>query len=385
MAPYMGVVPFGNQWTFYSVVMAIFMDRHDVTEATTAEHVAQLHQQDLKVQDQFGCRGMTYWFDQKRKTAFCLIEAPDKNAIFRMHNHAHGQVPHKIIEVDPGIVESFLGRIQDPEKAQDTALNIINEPAFRTIMVLKLKPGSLKPRASLTPLLGDYLDPIVDMLNKAGGDIVRQNEGSFLVSFKSVTKAVQVSLEIKSYLYQTSKGEVVHKIGLSAGVPVSQNGSIFEDTIRIAERMCQVVAGQTVITSEVKELYDSENTKGLQQINCIRCLTRPTETFLNAFLDYTELNWKNTAAKIDDLARSLGCSRSKLYRSVISLTGLSPIDFLKEYRLNEALKLLKKNAGDISEIADETGFGSVSYFSKCFKRQYGYSPSENLKIGSGII
>lgn len=361
------------------------MDRHDVSELTTAENVAQLHQQDLKVQDQFGCKGMTYWFDDKRKTAFCLIEAPDKNAIVSMHDYAHGQVPHKIIEVDPGIVESFLGRIQDPEKAQNTALNIINDPAFRTIMVLKLKPRSLKPRPSLKPPLSNYLDAIVDMLNNARGNIVRQSEGSLLVSFQSVTEAVHVSLDIKSYLFKETKDEVVPKIGMSAGVPVTQKGSIFEDTIRIAQRMCQVVAGETIISSEVKDIYNSENTKGLQDLKGIRCLTPPTETFLNAFLDYTELNWKNTAAKIDDLAKSLGCSRSKLYRSVISLTGLSPIDFLKEYRLNEALKLLKKNAADISKIADETGFGSVSYFSKCFKKQYGHSPSENLKMTNSII
>lgn len=88
--------------------MPIYMDRHDVSEMVTAEYVAQLHQQDLKVQDQFGCRGLTYWFDDKRKTAFCLIEAPDMKALEDMHNHAHGQVPHRIIEVEPRIVESFL-------------------------------------------------------------------------------------------------------------------------------------------------------------------------------------------------------------------------------------------------------------------------------------
>lgn len=361
------------------------MDRHDVSEATTAENVAHLHQQDLKVQDQFGCRGITYWYDDKRKTAFCLIEAPDENALVRMHDHAHGQVPHKIIEVDPGIVESFLGRIEDPEKAHNTALNIIDDPAFRTIMVLKLKQRSLKPKAPLKPSLSNCLDAVVDILNKAEGNIVRQREGSFLVSFKSATKAVYASLDIKSYLYKVTKNEIVHKIGLSAGVPVTKKSSIFEDTIKLAERMCQVVAGEIIISSEVRALYNSENAKGLQEVGSIRCITPSAETFLNAFLDYTELNWKNTAAKIDDLAKSLGCSRSKLYRSVISLTGLSPIDFLKEYRLNEALKLLKKNAGDISAIADETGFGSVSYFSKCFKKRYGYSPSENSKIASSII
>jgi hypothetical protein len=112
------------------------MDRHDVSDDVTAEKIAQIHQEDLKVQKEFGCRGLTYWFDDKRKTAFCLIEAPDAKAIQKMHNKAHGQVPHSIIEVESNIVESFLGRIQDPEKARDTGLNIINDPAFRTIMVI---------------------------------------------------------------------------------------------------------------------------------------------------------------------------------------------------------------------------------------------------------
>jgi hypothetical protein len=50
------------------------MDRHDVSDQVTAENVAELHQQDLKIQHQFNCNGLTYWFDEKRKTAFCLIE-----------------------------------------------------------------------------------------------------------------------------------------------------------------------------------------------------------------------------------------------------------------------------------------------------------------------
>ena len=55
-----------------------------------------------------------------------------------MHNHAHGQVPSRIIEVETSIVESFLGRIGDPEKAKNTELNIINDPAFRTLMVVAM-------------------------------------------------------------------------------------------------------------------------------------------------------------------------------------------------------------------------------------------------------
>lgn len=359
--------------------MPIFMDRHDISDAITAENVAQLHQEDLKIQDQFGCRGLTYWFDRKRKTAFCLIEATNKNAILRMHNQAHGQVPHEIIEVEPSIVESFLGRIEDPEKAKNTELNIINDPAFRTIMVLQLKALSLKQKdAALKSSPGIYIDVIVHVLSKFDGNIVKQHEGGFLVSFKSVTNAVCASFDIKSSLKKVIKNKIGFKIGLSAGVPVTEKQSIFEDTIRLAERMCQVVKGETIISSEVKDLYNSENVKTLQEGKGVRCITPAVEGFLNALLDYAELNWKNTTLKIDDLRKSLGYSRSQLYRNVISLAGQSPNNLIKEYRLNEALKLLNRNTKNISEVAFESGFSSVSYFSKCFQKKYGYLPSSHL-------
>ncbi|MES1213875.1 MAG: helix-turn-helix transcriptional regulator [Bacteroidota bacterium] len=67
-----------------------------------------------------------------------------------------------------------------------------------------------------------------------------------------------------------------------------------------------------------------------------------------------------------------------MYRKLTFLTGKSPNTFIKDYRLNEALKLLNKNAGNISEVAFETGYSSPSYFSKCFQEKYNYSPSAHL-------
>ena len=58
--------------------MPLYMDRHDLDDTVNAEHVAQIHQEDLKIEHEFGCKGLTYWFDQDRRTAFCLIKAPSK-------------------------------------------------------------------------------------------------------------------------------------------------------------------------------------------------------------------------------------------------------------------------------------------------------------------
>ncbi|MEJ7645332.1 MAG: nickel-binding protein [Chryseolinea sp.] len=359
--------------------MPIYMDRHDLPDTITAEYIAQLHQEDLKIEDQFGCRGLTYWFDSERKTAFCLVEAAEKSAIINMHNHAHGAIPHMIIEVEPSIVESFLGRIEDPEKARNTELNIINDPAFRTLMVLQLKtPSPKQDDGAVRVSYRDQLSAISDLLAKFEGNVVKHNGGTLLVSFKSVTNAVHASFEINATVKRTSTNKIAVKIGLSAGVPVTEEKSIFEPTIKSAERMCLVAKGEIIISPEVKDLFNSENSNTLKEGKNIRCITPSVEKFLNELMDYTERNWNNTTVRIDDLGKALGFSRSQLYRNMISLSGQSPNDFLKDYRLNEALKLLDKNTKNISEVALETGFSNVSYFSKCFQKKYGYLPSHHF-------
>src|SRR5664279_1342741 len=347
--------------------MPIFMDRHDVSDKVTAEIIAQIHQEDLKIQDEFGCRGLTYWFDDKRKTAFCLIEAPDAKAIEKMHDKAHGQVPHSIIEVEANIVESFLGRIQDPEKARDTGLNIISDPAFRTIMVIFLYQvipdvkNSPPSKSSFEKLNRD----IRKTLQSQEGNIVKQSGNYYLVSFKSVSTAARAALDIqrlnKEFVKDGKKGKMNFKIGLSAGVPVTHKQLIFEDTIKLAERIAALVKGEIVVTSEVKELYKSENANTFIKGKGITSLMESDEKFITLLMDYTDKVWNDTNLKVDHFCKPLGRSKSQLYRKMILLTGQSPNTFIKEYRLKEALKCIQRRSGNISEIAFMTGFSSPSY------------------------
>ncbi|MEO5649212.1 MAG: nickel-binding protein [Ginsengibacter sp.] len=362
--------------------MPIYMDRHDVSETVTAENVAQIHQEDLKIQDQFGCRGLTYWFDDKRKTAFCLIEAPHAQAIQKMHNEAHGQVPNQVIEVDANIVESFLGRIEDPVKAQNTALNIINDPAFRTIMVVSLRQQSLvqNDAAQLKSSLHHYTNAVLKLLKIYKGTPVKQTENYFLISFKSVSNAIHAALDIqllfKDFRTGINNENIFLKIGLSAGVPVTKKKSFFEEAIKLAERMCSIIKGEIIVSSEVYELYHSENSNVLDKEESLFSLTQPDESFLTLLMDYIESTWSNTNLKVDDFSKPVRCSKSQLYRKMMVLIGKSPNTFIREYRLNEALALLNKKTSNISEIAFETGFSSPSYFSKCFHKRYGHLPSD---------
>ena len=363
--------------------MPIFMDRHDVSETVTAENLAQLHQEDLKIQHQFKCRGFTYWFDGKRKTAFCLIEAPDAKAIYEMHKLAHGQVPHTVIEVEPSIVESFLGRIEDPEKAQNTSLNIINDPAFRAIMAISLDFLPFTPNESspFKSSLQEYNQAVLKLLIEYEGSAVKQTGRHFLVSFKSVSNAVHAALDIRQLFNQfrenSNNDKLLLKIGLSTGVPVTEKKAFFEDAVKLAERMCLIVNEGIAISSEVKELYSSENLNALPQGE-ISFLTQADEKFLTTLMECIESSWRDSNLNLDDFCKTLGCSKSQLYRKITLLTGKSPNEFIRDYRLINALALLNKNTGNVSEIAYETGFSSPSYFSKCFQKRYDHLPSDYL-------
>ena len=360
--------------------MPIYMDRHDVSDSVTAENVAELHQKDLKIQHQYGCRGLTYWFDDVRKTAFCLIEAPSAEKLKEMHDFAHGEIPHRIIEVNPVIVESFLGRIEDPEKATDTRLNIINDPAFRIIMVVELEVYSLKKYKENTyrSLNEKYKKNVLKVIQKFDGRFVTYKENRILVSFTSVTKAVKCTLELQSFPGKKTDSKMNEpvrlKISLNAGVPVTERETLFEDTVKLAERMTFINSDIT-ISEELKELYVSENLNQPVLDEQIFVLSATDQKFLAQLMDFTDNEWQNTGLTVESFQRHLGFSKSQLYRKMILLTGNSPNNFLLLYRLKRILHLLHNKNNSVSEIAYAGGFNSPSYFAKCFRKTYGLSPS----------
>ena len=371
--------------------MPIFMDRHDLPESVTAEEVARLHQEDLKIEHKFGCKGMTYWFDEVRNTAFCLIQAPNKKALQDMHNEAHGAVANRIIEVEPSIVESFLGRIEDPAKARNTDLNIINDPAFRILMVIRIN------KCVSAQNLAACDEAMTRMINDFDGTEVQSERYRVLISFRSVSAALNCAQKMTDYFKERDfewtqiresskdlgqpadirpKDDPVIKIGLSSGLPFEHEEGLFKQTIEQAERLCHAVQGKIIISSDLSDLYDSENQNtGLPQQD-IRALNPEEERFLSALMDFLDISYTRADLKVEHFSSNLGLSKAQLYRKVKGLTGKSLNTFVKDYRLEKALHLLLKKRGNISEVAFDTGFNSPAYFSKCFSRAYHILPSQ---------
>ncbi len=359
------------------------MDRHDVPMDIYPEHVAQMHQEDLKIQHLYGCKGITYWCDEERRTAFCLIEAPDEEALRQMHKDAHGDVPHQIIEVDDKLVELFLGRIEDPENDSEEGLNVIREPAFRIVTCISI---------SHNPVLKGQLDIVREMVSIAEqctanteGTVVKKNTEEIIISHVSAENALKNAVRVSGLLQGMDlpdHEQVKFSLSVNAGSPVTGAASLFGETLLLSRRMAYIQSDKIVTTKEVIQLAESTLIGRYPAIDKLHVLSASQTGFLTNFMDLLDDQLQNPGLRMDDLARKLGLSKSQLYRNLRSISGLSTNHFIKTYKLARAANMLRQDSHTIAEVAFDVGFNSPSYFSKSFQEEYGMLPSDYSRISA---
>ena len=241
--------------------MPVYMDRHYI-EGATQHAVADAHQKDLALQDKYKIKFLTYWFDEARCTAFCLIESPNRNTIEQAHNEAHGSVPNEVLEVDPSVVDAFLGRIKDPPRSDPLAAKsaeIAMDAGFRVIMFTDLKDST-----RMTTLYGDtkalHLLHIHNALTRNslkthhGREVKHMGDG-FMASFVSVSDAVQCAVDIQNafavYNKKNPETPLILRIGLSAGEPIEEHGDLFGKAVQLAARLCAHAEPAQILVAKV--------------------------------------------------------------------------------------------------------------------------------------
>ncbi len=366
--------------------MPIFMDRHFV-EGATQEAVAEAHIKDLEIQHLYNCRAITYWMDDQRGCAFCLIEAPSKAEVKEMHAKAHGLTPNEIIEVDSNIVRSFLGRIVDPEDAElktynGTELKVISDSAYRFIVNIKSFHRTLlhtklgKAKSHEIFMLRNSI--VREYISKYNGSEVEVDGQDFVISFKSAKDAIHCMFAIQKELMDECK-VIGFRIGIHGGNPVDDSGMLFGDTIRFVRLLCDIAkTNEIVLSASIKGLMDSANEPIENCKQSLRILPPAEEHFLALLCEALFNNWENPAFDIREFCSHVSVSKSQLYKKCINTTGVSPNKLLREFRLSQAIQKLGKANQNISEIAFDVGFSNPSYFTKCFYKAYGITPSDFL-------
>lgn len=105
----------------------------------------------------------------------------------------------------------------------------------------------------------------------------------------------------------------------------------------------------------------------------------PNDAFLAHLLNFMEQNMDNSELAVDDLVKEMALGRTVFFNKLKSLTGLSPVEFIREVRVKRAAQLLETGNYNVTEITYMVGMNDSRYFAKCFKAAYGITPTEYRK------
>lgn len=134
--------------------------------------------------------------------------------------------------------------------------------------------------------------------------------------------------------------------------------------------LISVIANQLKTRQHLREAFLRNP---LSSMNTVEMSSRDSE-FLSRLQEVVNDNLNNPKFRMDDIAEMLNMSRANFYRKIKGVLDMSPNDYLKLERLRKAAKLLAEKDLQISEVSYMVGFGSPSYFAKCFHNQFGMHP-----------
>ena len=244
--------------------MPLYMDRHD-GENLTPEAVAEAHAADIKLQDKYDCKFITYWYDDERDSVFCLVKAPDMSTVHKVHNEAHGFAHNEIMEVDQAIVKAFLGRVEDPAPTEGEVP--IDSP-FRAIMFTDLE-GSTQMISEFgdeksMELLRAHNALTRDALRTHAGREIKHTGDGFMASFTSAVSAVECAIAIQKTFVkhgEENPDEGMHlRIGISAGEPVRNDNQLYGAAVNLAARLCtHAKPGSILVAQVVRDLTVGKN------------------------------------------------------------------------------------------------------------------------------
>ena len=250
--------------------MPLYMDIHSC-EGAHAEDVAKAHQADMDVQDRYGVEYKKYWFNEGCGKLFCLVEAPSEEAARLVHQEAHGLVAEKVIEVDPELIDSYMG----PSPVGSIGAVILpnarsedqRDTGMRSIMFTDIV-GSTELTQTFgdegAMLFVDTHDSIVrDALAKCGGREVKHTGDGIMAAFISAAEAVRCACRIQTALAvhreKNPDTPLQVRIGIAVGEPVEKRNDLFGSTVQLAARLCaHAEVGQILVSNVVADLCSDQ-------------------------------------------------------------------------------------------------------------------------------
>ena len=225
-----------------------------------------------------------------------------------------------------------------------------------------------KPYDCENSLVGFVVTPDnVDLVTTESIELMRQND-------HMVT--IQDKLESYLGLYNTQ-----HKVLIGSFIAIILLIVAFAMIWRAFIQTRKAIRQRQTLNEEETLFYTNADSRKIRQIFETPKEEMPAPRsqdtiFAETLNEAIRKNMGNPNLKMDDLGDEMGLSRVQLYRKVKTITGLTPVELLRQMRLQRGYALLQSTNKTVNEIAYEVGFGTPGYFSNCFKKQFGKYPMD---------
>ena len=268
-------------------------------------------------------------------------------------------------------------------KGNQFALAQIN--GFQVVMILEASSYLHRLEANQFSIFTQkFHKSISKTLKHFEGEVLKEDDHTYLVVFTSATNAVLCALKIHAnFKYITPKFDKDGrrlKIGISSFTGDKAKGNPIFKAIAAASRISSFVEDELVVSPGIKILYEKENRNARIDRELVRVLKPKEGSFLNRLVNCCAKMYSNPDFNVAALGEQMQLGQSQLYRKVMRLTGKAPSIFIREYKLRRAIGRLHEHAhGTISQVARESGFRNPTYFTKCFNDRFGILPSKYIQ------
>lgn len=243
--------------------MPTYLDIHKV-DGATPEALRDAHAADLAVQGKYGVNYRRYWHNHECGKVFCLVDAPDVETAMRVHAEAHGLMAEKIIEVDPDMIDGFLGGIE----VNDAGAAILPDTKLPDTGVRSVMFTDIVGSTEMAQRLGDDIafelvethDAIVRAaVGEHGGRVIKHTGDGIMAVFVSPVMAVKAACRIQTAVEairpDAGRPDFKVRIGAAAGEPIERGDDFFGSTVNLAARLCAHAApGTVLVTNGIAEL-----------------------------------------------------------------------------------------------------------------------------------
>ena len=225
-----------------------------------------------------------------------------------------------------------------------------------------------------------FQNSLAKTIHHEQGTILQANDAFCRVVFPNATSAIFAAHKIfDDFKYVTPKIiKNTRRLHLVLA-PLPPNTAISggaDPFFRELTFLCEYLKYKFVITREVRKAYRRENRHAMIDQELIYVLSERNQKFFRDLMAYVKKHWSQPDFNRKEMADATGYSVSHANRKVRQLTGMSPMAFLKAFRLRKALQAIHDSQGRIGEVATAHGFKSSTHFTRSFRESFGILPSK---------